>query len=376
MHVAESVAEAAAHLWGCRVVDAEFMYRPRPASGAAQVVFDGALRSRLSDLTTQDGVLWIADSAATLHSLTPFVDEFPDVRHAAALVTPSRWAGAAGDTPFALGWEQPAAWVRMATTDRWARIDFALAVGAALEGGWLALPAHDAVWGRGLLETLMRVALRHARGSGAAAVSPYAPHPHRQMAGAGIPQDVVDVLNAAFERDSLLRWRMWRDQMQGFWGKMALMPVAQCAAVRAHANQTILEDDLQIDRVLREQGFYARAWWAADTRLYRQVLPVFDRAGVRAVIERTLHYSLNIPGAGVGGSFLNSPRDAALRLRAQLSPRFGRACHEADALIAECSAEIAKRLQQHGASWVDWGAYRHVVRVGDPSVEVWRRGGA
>jgi hypothetical protein len=375
MHRAASAAEAAAHLWGCRVVDAEFMYRPRPVHGPTRAVFDGALHSRLSALSAEDGVLWMADSPATLDSLLPLMRAFPHLRQAAALVNPVRWSGDAGDTPHRFCWSDASTWVRLATTDRWARIDFALAVGAALGACWLAMPAHDAVWGRGLLEALMRFALRHARGSMAAAVSPYAPQPHGLMDGAGIPRDVVDVLNAAFERDSLLRWRIWRDQVQGFWGKMALMPCVQCDLVRTHANQTTLEDDLQIDRVLREQGFQARAWWAADTRLYRQVLPVFDRAGVRTVIERTLHYSLNVPGAGVGGSMLNAPRDRWLRWRSHLSPRFARACHEADGLIAECSAEIAERLQTHGASWVDWGAFRHVVRVGDPSVEVWRRDG-
>jgi len=57
-----------------------------------------------------------------------------------------------------------------------------------------------------------------------------------------------------------------------------------------------------------------------------------------------------------------------------LHPRFRSAHQAAAALIAECSSEIQVRLERYGLSWVDWGAYRHVVRVGDPCVEVWKRG--
>lgn len=373
MQIVQNAAAAARQLAGCRVIDAEFMYRQRPAPGPERVVFDGALRSRLRELGPDDGVLWIANSAETLDSLNPFVTEFSHLRQTAALVNPAFESGDSGHTPRELRWQEPDSWARCTMTDRWARIDFALATGSALGEGWLAMPAHDAVWGRGLLTHLMRFALRHAQGSVPAAVSPYAPQPHSSMTGVDIPRDVIDLLNAAFERDSLLAWRIRRDQMQGFWGKMALMPCVQCDALLQHVNRGTFEDDLHIDRVLREQGFRARAWWAGNRSLYRQVLPVFDRAGARAVIERTLHYSLNVSGVGVGGSLLNMQRDPFLQMKARFFPHFGRACREADNLIAECSAEISFRLTEYGASWVDWGAFRHVVRVGDPYVEVWRR---
>ena len=31
-----------------------------------------------------------------------------------------------------------------------------------------------------------------------------------------------------------------------------------------------------------------------------------------------------------------------------------------------------QRLGRYGLSWVDWGTYRYVVRVGDPLVQVWK----
>jgi hypothetical protein len=98
---------------------------------------------------------------------------------------------------------------------------------------------------------------------------------------------------------------------------------------------------------------------------------VFSREDAKTVIMRTLHYSLNIPGQGA--SKLNFPLGALGRLRRRVSPSFARWNAEAEALIAECVAEIAPRLARYGASWVDWGAYRYVARVGDPAVEVWRR---
>ncbi|MBL8163365.1 MAG: hypothetical protein JNJ61_15365, partial [Anaerolineae bacterium] len=93
----------------------------------------------------------------------------------------------------------------------------------------------------------------------------------------------------------------------------------------------------------------------------------------RRVIERTLHYSLHIPGDPIGGSALTEPLDALGRLRCIVRPRFARYNAQAETLIAECCAEIAARVQQVGASWVDWGAHRYVARPGDPAVEVWRK---
>jgi hypothetical protein len=116
-----------------------------------------------------------------------------------------------------------------------------------------------------------------------------------------------------------------------------------------------------------DYGIYCR--WIDNPARYRQALPVFDRAGLRVVIERTLHYSLSIPS---GKSLLNQPLDAIGRLRKRISPRFARAVALSESIIAECSAEAAARLQRYGMSWVDWGVYRYAVRVGDPLVQVWK----
>jgi hypothetical protein len=135
----------------------------------------------------------------------------------------------------------------------------------------------------------------------------------------------------------------------------------------------VWEDDLEIDRAIREAGYAVRATWIDNPTQYRQALPVFDRDGLRKVIERTLHYSLNIPATPPGStSLLYRPLDPLGRLHRAISPRFNRAVTLSEQLVAECSAEIAARLGRYGASWVDWGVYRYVVRVGDPLVQVWK----
>ena len=77
-----------------------------------------------------------------------------------------------------------------------------------------------------------------------------------------------------------------------------------------------------------------------------------------------------------GASLLTRPLDPLARLRVRLSPRFASAVALSETLVAECRAEIATRLDRFGASWVDWGAYRYVVQVGDPQVQVWKYGDA
>jgi hypothetical protein len=140
-----------------------------------------------------------------------------------------------------------------------------------------------------------------------------------------------------------------------------------CEPLRRVVDTDVWEDDLQIDTKLRRLGYGVRVLWESDPALYRQALPVFDRDGVRRVIERTLHYSLNIPG---GSSLLDAPLDGFGRLQL-LSPRFRRLNRELDILIQDCRDEIRVRLARYGCSWVDWGAYRYVMRVGDPAVQVW-----
>jgi hypothetical protein len=150
---------------------------------------------------------------------------------------------------------------------------------------------------------------------------------------------------------------------------MGMIPFAMCAEILRRADMLVWEDDLEIDRVIREAGYDVRCLWADDPNLYRQALPVFDRAGLRAVIERTLHYSLSIPG---DTSLLTRPLDALGQFRRQLDPPFAWGLALSEAITAECKAEIAQRLERYGASWVDWGAYRYVARVGDPVVQVWK----
>jgi hypothetical protein len=369
----ESASAAAGSLAGCRFIDAEFIYRPRPAAGREQCVFDWTLLSRLSKLSRSDAVLLICDSLQTVESLAHLRADFPLVRIAAIIANPLPAEGSIS-TPYTLNWDSPESWRRYQTTDRWARLDAALEAGSLLHTpGYLIMPAHDAVWGNTLLERLLSFSRQHARGGQPAAVSPYTYHQHSSVPGADIPADVIDLMNTAYGRDSLFRWKIRFNRVQQFWGKMSLMPFAICGHVRERAAKDMLEDDLVMDRVIREVGYNARCTWISEPAVYRQALPVFDPSGVRGVIERTLHYSLNIPEAAIGSSTLNFPLDWIGQLRRITDSRFARLNTEAEAIIAECTAMISQRLQHYGASWVDWGNYRYVVRVGKPAVEVWMR---
>ncbi|HUN10539.1 MAG TPA: hypothetical protein PLQ56_28325 [Aggregatilineales bacterium] len=368
-------SDLAAHLPGVRFLVAEFMYRPRPAEPHAQAVFDYAWRSRLAQLDDRDGVLLLCDQPATLESLRPVLADYPHLRVWWAVVNPLAGAQPCAPTdqsglPYQLGWPDPHSWQRVTMTDRWVRIRWALAAGARyqpLTTAFLVMPAHDAVWGEGLLPYLVR------RAGARVAVSPVTYHQHSPIPGVTIPVEVIDLLNAAFGKDALLAWKLHRDQHQGFWGKMSLLRLDCCGSLLENLQPCAFEDDLAIDSALARMGTPARGVYIRDPRLYRQALPVFDREAARRVIERTLHYSLNIPGEGISGSSLNQPLGPLGRLRL-LHPRFRSAHQAAAALIAECSSEIQVRLERYGLSWVDWGAYRHVVRVGDPCVEVWKRG--
>jgi len=289
------------------------------------------------------------------------------------VTNPAPYTGQQGDTPARLGWEQATTWQRMAMTDRWARISAALTVGAGITGGgYLLMPAHDAVWGEGLLERLAQISRRYGRDGMGAAISPYTYHQHSAVPGAAIPTGVIALLNTAFSRDTLFPLRIRWDRVQAFWGKMSLTPVELCQTILEATDKILWEDDLEIDSALRASGKAARCVWVQNARLYRQALPVFDREGVRTVIERTLHYSLNIPG---DTSLLTRPLDRIGRLHRLVSPRYARALALSEAITAGCQAEIRGRLDKYGMSWVDWGAYRHVVRVGDPSVQVWKNAG-
>jgi hypothetical protein len=358
---AETPEAAATLLAGRDLVSAEMMYRPRPAEGRVRVVFDYAFHSRLSKLGANDAVLLLCDSAATVDSLLPLIGPYPHLLAVTLIVNPALLSGPYGDTPYRCGWPEPEGWQRYRTTDRWTRIDAALQVGARLGAeGLLALPAHDAIWGDDLLPRLRRFADARGKKGLPAAVSPYTPYPHSDVSGADIPPEIIALMNATLTRDPALREKIESDQVQSFWGKMGLLPFGVCASLRAEADQGVWEDDLEIDRVLRALGYGVACLWVDDPDVYRQAPPVFDRDGVRRVIDRTLHYSLNV---GPQASALTQPDQPR---------REDWFAVEGDALIAECRAAMAQRLNRYGASWVDWGDYRYVARVGDPYVEVWR----
>lgn len=367
----------APHLNGRRFVSAEFMYKPRPAEPRARRIFDFTLASRLSELSHYENsaVLLICDSAATVVSFADLPAAYPQLLFFAALVNPLPLAPTLNDiyadTPARCDWEQPDQWQRFALTDRWARITFALEVASQLQPpGNLIMPAHDAVWGQGLLATLEQLSETYAQNGLPAATSAYTPYHHSAVPGVDIPQEIIDALNAAFARESSLLDRIEHGEYQAFWGKMGMIPFGMCAEILRRAHTFIWEDDLEIERVIREASYAVRCLYADDPRLYRQALPVFDLAGLRAVIDRTLHYSLSIPG---DTSTLTRPLDEEAQVRRQHDPGFARGLALSEAITVECKAEIAQRLERYRASWVEWGAYRYVARVGDPVVQVWKK---
>jgi hypothetical protein len=365
-------SEIASQLIGRHYIDAEFMYRPRPETSRERMVFDTTLRSRLAALGEHDAVVFICDSQATIDSLRDFEVEFPQVTMVAIITNPLPYKGQAGSTPLDLKWDSSDKWQRLQTTDRWARIGVALHIGSLItQVGYLLMPAHDAVWGKELLPKLEAFSQRYAKNGLPAAVSPYTYYQHSAVAGADMPKDVIDLMNTALSRDSWFRWKIQFDKVQALWGKMSMTPFGMCGPIRANTEKTLWEDDLDIDRVIRELGFGVRCMWINDPTIYRQAPPVFDRGDVRKVLERILHYSLHIPDERIGGSSLNVQLDWLGRLREVISPRFRRYNPEAEKMIAECAAEIGTRLENFGASWVGWGSYRYVVRVRDPVVEIW-----
>lgn len=378
--IIDTPLEMAEALRGRAMVSAEMMYRPRPTDPDRRRILDFTLESRLSELSRygNSAVVFICNDEATVESLAHLSAQFPAVAMAATITNPVPVASSQRDpyarTPFACEWPEPERWRRYELTDRWARLIRAFEIVQLIEGdGYLALPAHDAVWGTGLLDPLIRFSKQHTRQGMPAAVSPYTPYQHSPVPGVNIPRQIINALNAAFGRDSRLREKLSAGQYQAFWGKMGLIPFAMSSAVLQHADTFVWEDDLEIDRVIREQGYGARALWIGKPALYRQAPPVLNRADLRAVIDRTLHYSLSIPGETYSStSILRQPLDVEMQLKMQQNPRFARAVALAETLIAECTADITERVERYGASWVDWGAYRYVACVGDPVVQVWK----
>ncbi len=354
-------------------LSAEFMYRPRPVDPRTRAVFDDAFTSRVNRLSARDTLLILADSPETLDSLTPLLPPVPRIM--TRIVNPPVDPDPP-DTPFALGWDAPEHWQKLTMTDRWTRITAALETAATSDAA-LLMPAHDAVWGDSLLPYLSRLSADYARGGLPAAVSPVTYWQHSAVPGAAVDPAVIALTNTAFGRDLLFPFKAWRGQTQGFWGKMSLMPASMAAHLLPilKGETGTLEDDLVIDSAIQRAGFAARAVPILNPRVYRQALPVFDQDGLRVVIRRTLHYSLNAasPRHPVGGSVLTHPLDFAGKVRLILSPRFRRFTPAAETMIREEAETIRRRIEQYGASWVDWGAYRIVVRVGDWLCEVWKR---
>lgn len=379
VHVVVESAEAAADkLGGRRFVASELMYRPRPTAPRPRAVFDFALRSRWDELsrTPDAAVLLVCRDSDTLASLQPLMAAYPSLRFVAAVVNPSPLAdaGAEARVPWQAGWDTPDAWQRYDRTDRWARIGFALDVARRLDPpGYLALPAHDAVWGIGLLARLVAFSRQNAQRGVPAVVSPYTVWQHSPVPNVDIPPSIIAALNAGFNRDSAFRERIEAGTAQGFWGKTGLLPFVVCDTVLRQVEMQTWEDDLEIDRVLKAAGYPVLCLWVEQRALYRQALPVFDRAGLARVFDRTLHYSLNLPAAmPAGTSLLNQPLDALNRLRRQVSRRYDAAVRLSEAVIADCNAQTSARLARTGLSWVDWGDYRYVTRVGDPWVQIWK----
>ena len=371
MDVIESTDKLAARLADRRFISAEFMYQPPPADPRRGRVFEWTLRSRLAALAERDAVLFICDGEQTADALTPIAAEYPRLHSLATIANPAPYTGKSAPTPDRLGWE--GSWERRALTDRWCRILTALHVTRQINSdGYLIMPAHDAVWGRGLLDRLVDFSRAHVRRGLPAAVSPYTYYQHSPVPGADIPQAVIDLINTAFGRDLRFPLKLAADEVQQFWGKMGMIPFRMCGDLLKTVEPIVWEDDLEIDRAIRALEYGVRCLWVGDPALYRQALPVFTHDDARRVIERTLHYSLNVPATVIGASTLNFPLDSLGHYKCALDPQFAALNARAERLIDECNAVIRDRLERFGASWVDWGAYRYVVRVGDPEVEVWR----
>lgn len=321
-----------------RVLAAEFVYAV-PAADPHRARLLANLRTRLDALCPGDGVLILAGSAAALAAVLP-LEPPPGVMRFSQIVTPQRLPGSAA----------------FAQTDRWARIDAALAFAADHVDRFEALlmPALDAVYDRRLIDRLLE------RSGGRTPVSAWTPCHH---AGDG---PIAAAMNAAFNRDRSFRRRLLRGETQQFWGKLGLLPTALCAQLRA-AMQTehlIWEDDLVIDRTLNALGHPAVSLWIGDPAVYRLHPPVFTTADLYQVIERHLHYALH------GGSGLLLPPDRAQRRLMGRDPAYAAAVALADELIAAAQTALQTRLAAAGESAVIWGGYRITARRGDPFVRV------
>lgn len=373
------------------LLSAEFTYQPRPAQANARRVFDYTFRARmqaLGECGLSAAVAILAADEASAASIQPLLTwahrAYPRLQLAVFIVNPPPYADQPGETPARCNWPEPARWRRYAYSDRWARIRVALQLGAWIRQqqdapGGLLMPAWDTVFSPELLRALPEKSRAWAVNGTPAAVGPFTFYQHSPVPGGlrDYERGIINAMNAAYWRDPDLPAKQAHGDTQGFWGKMSYTPFALCAPLLAQVDGSgiyMWEDDLEIDTALRALGYGVRAWHIRDPRLFRQAPPIFTRADLRRALLRTLHYSLNIPAATVGGASLLTVQPPA-RLQAWIDqyPQWGAAYRLADTLVAECVAETAARLREYGCSWVDWGRYRYVARVGDPVVEVWRR---
>ena len=99
MDISPAPEAAARVLNGARVISAELLYQPRPASLNARAVFDHALRARLSSLTADDGLLLLVNGPETLASVAPLLAEYPLPRRAALAVNPASLDAARPHSP-------------------------------------------------------------------------------------------------------------------------------------------------------------------------------------------------------------------------------------------------------------------------------------
>jgi hypothetical protein len=349
------------------------MYKPRPTDELARATFDTNLRSRLSALTTADKALMICDSEATIGSLTPLMSEFSHLPTEYVIANPQPRTTQT-DTPIRCEWEAPDAWRQMDMSDRWARILVALHRAAEMgDDGYLVMPAHEAVYRRPLLDKLLALAEEKRAETGKwHTVSPI-DHMHYFLGEASRQEDpsTHNIFTAAFDRDML-------DHVcegeQGFWGKMGMIPIAICVELADAIETDAWEDDLEIDQTMHALG-HGTACIKVPRSLYHLQYggSFFQKPeNVRETVMRHLHYSLKIPGERP--SALQSPPSHRSLRRARTDAGYARALAAADALIAECDAEMRARVARYGCSWVDWGVYRYVARPRDPAVEVWKRG--
>jgi len=347
---------------------AEFLFRARPTSRRERTVFDHNLRARLSSLNERDSALFICDSEATCASLRPVTKGFHLAGVHFAVVNPASRSQQHA-TPYHCAWDAPETWQQMAMSDRWARILYALEIAERQPpGGYLVMPAQDAVYNRRALDRLVEVS--HTVSGAVCAVSPHTHLAHTPLPDANARQrEIADLHNAAFDRAGLEH--VCETEGQGYWGKMGIIPFEICGPLRSHVETHTWEDDLEIDRVLTELDCSARCIDITNPALYRLTPPIFDRSGVRAALERHLHYSLKIPGEKQ--SALQSPPSVSSRSRAECDPAYAHVLAEANRMIDACETEMRNRVEHYGMSWVDWGAYRYVARPGDTVVEVWKQ---